>query len=140
MTRDEVATQLAEHHAAFGTRDADALAATHAPDGTFESPAHGLVRGRDAIRDVYRYWYGGFPDFSLTWDHPIVEPPRAGVFWLFEGTVAGPFFGDVKAGTHVKMQGAAEYTFGDEGIVAVRHIFDFSQLLVTAGVLKIRPT
>ena len=38
------------------------------------------------------------------------------------------------------MSGAAEFVFGDEGIVSVRHIFDFSQALVTAGVLKIKPT
>jgi hypothetical protein len=30
--------------------------------------------------------------------------------------------------------------FSDDGIVSVRHIFDFSQALVTAGVLKIKPT
>ena len=41
--------------------------------------------------------------------------------------------------TAIKMVGAAEYTFGDEGLVSVRHIFDFSAVLVTAGVLKIKP-
>ena len=140
MTRDEVATQLAEHHAAFGTRDADALAATHAPDGTFESPAHGLVHGREAIRGIYRYWYEAFPDFMLMWSTPIIEPPRAALFWRFDGTTTGPFFGDVRPGTSIKMSGAAEYVFGDEGIVSVRHIFDFSQALVAAGVLKVKPT
>ena len=38
------------------------------------------------------------------------------------------------------MSGAAEYVFGEQGIVSVRHIFDFSQALVAAGVLKIKPT
>lgn len=140
MTREEIARRLAEHQAAFASRDVDALTRTHAPEGTFESPAHGLVRGRDAIRDIYRYWYGGFPDFLLSWDSALIDPPRAAVFWTFEGTAAGPFFGDVRAGSHVKLLGAGEYTFGDEGIVAVRHIFDFSALLVSTGVLKIKPT
>jgi predicted ester cyclase len=139
MTRATVLQRLAEHQAGFLARSPDALAATHASDGTFESPAHGIVRGREAIAEVYRYWYRAFPDFMLTWGAPVIEPPRAAVFWTFEGTATGPFFGEVKAGTPIKMIGAAEYTFGDEGIVAVRHIFDFSAVLVTAGVLKIKP-
>ena len=57
----------------------------------------------------------------------------------FTGTSAGPFFGQVRPGTHVKMIGAAEYTFGDEGIVSVRHVFDFSGVLVATGVLKVKP-
>jgi predicted ester cyclase len=139
MTRAVIEERLAEHQAGFLARSPEALAATHAPDGSFESPAHGLVRGRDAIRDVYRYWYTAFPDFTLTWDAPIIEAPRAALFWKFEGTVVGPFFGDVRPGTPVKMTGAAEYVFGEEGIVSVRHIFDFSAVLVSAGVLKIKP-
>lgn len=140
MTRAEIERLLAEHAAGFAARDPERLAATHAPDGTFESPAAGLVRGRPAILDVYRYWYKAFPDFSLTWDSPLVDPPRASVFWSFEGTAAGPFFGDVRPGAHVKMVGAAEYTFTPDGIASVRHIFDFSAVLVATGVLKIKPS
>lgn len=139
MTRAEIEQRLAAHQAGFLARSADALADTHAPEGTFESPAHGVVRGRDAIRDVYIYWYRAFPDFMLQWGTPVIEPPRAAIFWDFQGTTTGPFFGEVKPGTPVRMVGAAEYTFGDEGIVAVRHIFDFSAALVSAGVLKIKP-
>jgi hypothetical protein len=75
----------------------------------------------------------------LRWGAPVIDPPKAAIFWKFEGTTTGPFFGDVRPGTPIKMIGAAEYTFGSEGIVAVRHIFDFSAVLVSAGVLKIRP-
>jgi len=139
MTRDAIEQLLADHQAGFLARDADALAATHAADGTFESPAHGVVRGRPAILEVYRYWYRAFPDFTFHWRAPVIEPPRAAVFWQFEGTATGPFFGDVKAGTVVRMAGAAEYEFGEGGIVSARHIFDFSALLVTAGVLRIKP-
>jgi predicted ester cyclase len=139
MTRAEIERQLADHQAGFLARSADALAATHTIDGMFESPAHGTVRGRDAIREVYSYWYTAFPDFLLQWSSAVIDPPRAAVFWKFEGTTMGPFFGEVKPGTPIRMEGAAEYTFGDEGIVAVRHIFDFSAVLVSAGVLKIKP-
>ena len=140
MTRGEVAQRLAEHQAGYLARSIDALTATHAPDGTFESPAHGVVRGRDAIREIYRYWYTAFPDFMLTWGNPVIESPRAAVFWTFDGTSTGPFFGEVKPGSRIRMMGAAEYTYGPDGIISVRHIFDFSAVLVSAGVLKIKPT
>jgi predicted ester cyclase len=139
MTRAAIEQLLADHQAGFLARSPDALAATHAPDGTFESPAHGRVRGREAIQRVYGYWYAAFPDFMLAWGAPIVEPPRAALFWKFHGTTTGPFFGEVHPGTPIKMLGAAEYEFNDEGIVSVRHIFDFSQVLVSVGVLKLKP-
>jgi predicted ester cyclase len=140
MDRAMVEQWLADHQAGFLARSPDLLAATHAPDGAFESPAHGIVHGREAIRAIYTYWYSAFPDFILSWGTPIIEAPRAAVFWNFEGTTAGPFFGEVRPGTSVKMSGAAEFAFSDAGIVSVRHIFDFSRALVTAGVLKIKPT
>jgi predicted ester cyclase len=140
MTRAAIEARLADHHLHFERRDADGLAADHAPRGSFTSPAHGTVHGRPAIREVYRYWYGGFPDFTLTWDAPIIEGDQAAVFWHFEGTAVGPFFGMVAAGSRVVMDGAGWYVFGEEGILSVRHVFDFSGVLVKAGVLKIKPT
>lgn len=139
MTREEIEQRLIAHQAHFELRDPALLAADHAAEGTFESPAHGSVRGRDAIRDVYKYWYGGFPDFLLRWDRPLIDGNRAALFWTFEGTAKGPFFGMVRAGTSVTMVGAAEYVFDDGGIVLARHVFDFSAVLVRTGILKIRP-
>jgi predicted ester cyclase len=143
MTREAIEQILARHQEGFLRRDAEALAATHTRNGTFESPAHGVLTGRPAIRDMYRYWYAAFPDFMLRWESPLIDPPHASFFWSFKGTSAGPFFGDVRAGTLIDMTGAAQYTLSDEGsdqgIVAARHVFDFSGVLVRAGVLKIKP-
>ena len=139
MTRAEVEAQLSRHKEAFARRDVEALTVGHTLDGTFESPAVGVVQGRDGIRDVYAYWYRAFPDFLLTWDHALIDPPHASFFWTFDGTVVGPFFGDVRPGAHVKMTGAAEYTFSPDGIVTARHVFDFSGALMKAGVLRIKP-
>jgi predicted ester cyclase len=140
MTRAGIEESLERHKAAFARRDVEALTELHAPDGVFESPAYGTVRGRDAIREVYRYWYRAFPDFLLTWDHVIIDVPRAAYFWTFEGTAEGPFFGEVRAGTRVSMIGATENLYGDAGLVSTRHVFDFSGTLVRAGVLKIKPS
>jgi predicted ester cyclase len=139
MTRAALEQVLARHKDAFARRDGEALALTHAEDGTFESPAYGLVSGRQAIRDIYRYWYAAFPDFLLTWESALIDPPRASFFWTFAGTAAGPFFGEVKVGAKVTMLGAAEYTISEAGIVVARHVFDFSGTLMRAGVLKVKP-
>ena len=89
MTRAEILSLLEEHRDAFKRRDADRLAAAHDEDGSFESPAHGVVTGRKSILEVYRYWFTAFPDLQLTWDEPIVDGNRAAIFWLFAGTSHG---------------------------------------------------
>jgi steroid delta-isomerase-like uncharacterized protein len=139
MTRDEIGALLDRHQEAFIRRDADALAAQHAEDGIFESPAHGVVRGREKIADIYRYWFTAFPDVQFRLGPPIVGDDRAAVFWSFAGTAHGPFFGIVGAGTRIEMAGAAEYVLSNGAIQSVRHIFDFSGVLMTTGVLKVKP-
>ena len=139
MTRSEIDALLGRHRASFARRDAAALAADHAEDGTFESPAHGVVRGRAGILGVYEYWFTAFPDLLLAWDSAIVDGDRAAFFWTFEGTTQGPFFGVARAGARVAMIGAADYHFGDGEILAARHVFDFSGMLIRTGVLKTRP-
>lgn len=139
MTRGAIEELLARQKAAYLQRDVEALTGCHTVDGTFESPAYGLVHGREAIRDVYRYWYRAFPDFLLTWESPLIDPPRASFFWTFDGTAEGPFFGDVRPGSKIHMIGASECECTAGGIAAIRHVFDFSGTLVRAGVLKVKP-
>jgi predicted ester cyclase len=139
MTRQEIESLLERHKDAFARRDAVALAEQHASDGTFESPAHGVVRGRAAIEGVYVYWFTAFPDLLLTWDRPVIDGERAAVFWDFDGTTDGAFFGVARRGVRLTMKGAAEYWFAGGTIRSVRHVFDFTGALVKAGVLKARP-
>lgn len=139
MLQSEIVTLLEQHHAAFARHDAAALAAQHLDDGTFESPAVGIVHGRKAIEQVYAYWFNAFPDMRFSWGPPIVDGDRAALFWILEGTVEGPFFGVPNPGTHVMVTGAAQYMFRDGGILSAAHIFDFSALLMKAGILKARP-
>jgi predicted ester cyclase len=140
MTRSEIDTLLARHQQSFASRSDARLAADHAEHGTFYSPAAGTVKGRAEIRKVYEYWLTAFPDMDFTWDTPVVEGHRVALFWQFAGTLAGPFFGGVRPGTRVKFSGAAEYVLSPDGIVSARHVFDFTGALVTAGVLKVKPT
>ena len=139
MDRADIDAFLVKHQESFARRDAKALAADHAPEGTFESPAHGMVRGRSAIEGVYRYWFNAFPDLQLTWEDAAIDGARAAVFWRFEGTTDGAFFGVEKPGIRLVMGGAADYRFADCAIASVRHVFDFTGALIKAGVLKTRP-
>jgi steroid delta-isomerase-like uncharacterized protein len=139
MLHGDISALLERHHDAFARHDAEALTSQHAADGTFESPAVGLIRGREAIAQVYRYWFTAFPDMRFTWDPPLIDGTRAALFWTLEGTIAGPFFGVPNPGTQVKASGAALYTFENGEIRAASHIFDFSAVLMKAGILKAKP-
>jgi uncharacterized protein (TIGR02246 family) len=139
MTRSEIDALLEQHRAAFDSRDAERLAAGHAENGTFTSPAAGKVTGRTQIQAVYEYWFKAFPDLEFTWDEPLVDGDRLALFWHFKGTLSGPFFGEIKLGTRVEFLGAGEYLVSPEGIVQARHVFDFTGALVNAGVLKVKP-
>jgi predicted ester cyclase len=139
MTRAEIDALLARHRAAFESRDAGRLAETHARDGTFTSPAVGTVTGRERIAEVYAYWIAAFPDIEFTWDDPLVDGRRVGLFWHFRGTLAGKFYGDVRPGTRVAFPGAALYLANPEGIESATHVFDFTGALVNAGSLKVKP-
>lgn len=139
MTRPEIDAFLAHHLQSFASQSAATIAADHSEHGTFYSPAAGTVTGRANIQKVYEYWFSAFPDMEFTWGPPIIEGDRVALFWHFGGTVAGQFFGDVRSGTRVQFDGAAEYILSPEGIVSARHLFDFTGALVTAGVLKVKP-
>lgn len=139
MTRADIERLLARHQQAFAGRSAAALTADHTESGTFYSPAVGTVTGQTEIRKVYEYWLTAFPDMEFTWRAPIIDGQRLALFWRFGGTLAGQFFGDVRPGTRVEFDGAAEYVVSPDGIVTARHLFDFTGALVAAGVLKIKP-
>jgi predicted ester cyclase len=140
MTRGEILALLDRHRDAFQSRDAVTLASHHAEEGTFESQAAGLVRGRAGIQGVYQYWLKAFPDLSFTWGEPIIDGDRVALFWHFRGTLAGEFFGHSRPGTRLEFLGAGEYAVSPSGIVSVKHVFDFTGALITAGVLKVKPS
>lgn len=140
MDRAAVEKFLARHAESFAARDASRLAADHVADGTFYSPAAGMVRGRADIYKVYDYWLTAFPDLSFSWRTAVIDGNRVALFWHFGGTVAGKFFGEVRPGTRVEFDGAVELTLSPDGIVSANHIFDFTGALIAAGVLKIKTT
>ena len=90
MTRAMVEQWLADHQA--GSWRAAPMRSRPLTRLTARSrgPAHGLVRGREAIRGIYAYWYDAFPDFMLACGACRSSSRRGRrVFWTFDGTTSG---------------------------------------------------
>lgn len=139
MTRAEIEELLRRHHQRFLEHDTVGLAAHHLADGTLESPESGVIQGRPAIELFYRFWFTAFPDLRLEWEEELIDGNRASFFWTLTGTASGPLYGVAGRGTRITAKGAAGYDFAGGGIRSARHVFDFTGVLVAAGVLKAKP-
>ena len=139
MTRDEVVAILRRRDRAWIDRDADALAADHAEDAVVESPTHGTLTTREAIRNVYAMWFDAFPDLKFIQDDLIVEGDRAALFFTSTGTHMKPFASVPATGRHVSIRGVFMMTFRDGLIVHEKRYYDSTSLLVQIGMLKAKP-
>lgn len=140
MTRDDVERFLRARDRAWLDRDPDALAAGHAEDGIVESPTHGKLTTRDAIRNVYAMWFDAFPDLRFIQDDLLVEGDRAAVFFTSTGTHMRPFASIPPTGRHMAIRGVFMMTFRDGQIAHEKRYYDSTSLLVQIGVLKTKPT
>ena len=139
MTRDEILALMGRRSAGWAARDAKALADTHAPEGTVQSPTGGLLKGRSDIERVYRIWLTAFPDIVWQPQDVVIEGDRVVVLAKLVGTHAGEFFGLPPAGRHVEVEVALVMTVVDGLIATERRIYDFTGLLVQTGVLRAKP-
>ena len=139
MKREEVQALLERRTNAWAARDAAALAATHAPDGTVDSPTGGHLKGREAIERVYRVWLTAFPDVVWQPEEIVIDGDRAVMLARMSGTHAGEFFGLSPAGRHVEAEVAVVLTVADGLVTHERRIYDFTGVLVQTGVLKAKP-
>lgn len=141
MTPEAIDALIERYREGFRRLDAEALADNHVPNGTYESPAHGKLQGRSAIEGVYRYWFTAFPDLTIEFDEIVKDADSVAVFWTFKGTQKGRFFGlpETASGKRVEMKGATLYRLNEHGIQHVQQIFDFTGVLVKAGILKVKP-
>jgi steroid delta-isomerase-like uncharacterized protein len=139
MTRDEVNAFLHRRERAWIDRDPAALADGHAPDGVVESPTHGTISGREAIRGVYATWFEAFPDLKFVHDDVVVEEDRVAVFFTSTGTNLKPFGSVPASGRHMVIRGVFLMKFRDGVIVHEKRYYDSTSLLVQLGVIKARP-
>ena len=139
MTREDVERFLARRERAWFDRDPDALAADHAENGVVESPTHGRLTGREAIRAVYATWFDAFPDLKFVRDDLVQEGDRAALFFTSTGTHMKPFATIPPTGRHIAIRGVFLMTFRDGLISHEKRFYDSTALLVQIGVLKAKP-
>jgi predicted ester cyclase len=140
MTRDEILALVKRRVAAYERRDAAALAATHAENGSVASPMGGVLEGRAEIERVYRNWFLAFPDITTLEDDLLIDGDRVVLIARAAGTHSGDLLGLPPTGRQMEVVMASLMTVADGFVVSERRIYDFTGLLVQIGVLKAKPS
>jgi steroid delta-isomerase-like uncharacterized protein len=140
MTREEVAGILQRRTDAINSHDVTALSALYSPDCMVESPmAAGTVQGRQAVIKVFQALFEAFPDVTFAPDLVVIDGNIvASAGWL-SGTYTGGFMELPPSGKTVRVPAMTISTIEAGRIVAERRVYDFTGMLVQAGVLKAKP-
>jgi len=101
-------------YAAFGERDAGAMAACYAPNATFTDPAFGDLRG-DQVRDMWRMLCSGGKDLKVEVSDVWADGESGGAHWNAWYTFA----------TRRKVHNVVDAVFEFEDGLIIRHIDDF---------------
>lgn len=124
LTSDPVALAR-RYFDAWRGRDAAAVLATLAPDGTYEDPLTGGPIGGPAFAGYLQGLWAAFPDLDFT----LGEVLRAGDervlgAWRMHGHHHGPFNGLPPTGRAVDLPGVDLIVTGDGGVRSVTGFFD----------------
>jgi steroid delta-isomerase-like uncharacterized protein len=140
MTRAELQDLAERYMDAWRGRDLVSIAAFHAVDGVVESPIYATLRGRKAIEDAARAFFGSFPDASFDVDAMVIDPPHVAAFTTTNATHMHEFFGMPGTNRHIEFRNARLMHWDERGLIAhERRIYDFTGLLVQLGVLRAKP-
>jgi len=140
MTRQQVENLFARRDNAIKNHDAAAVTTLYADDAIVESPtAGGAVRGRQAIEEVTRAWFDGFPDVTFMKTTLVIDGDR--VVWIgdINGTDTGGFMGLPPTNKPFRLPIVFFFTLEDGVIVREQRIYDFTGMLLQIGVLKAKP-
>jgi steroid delta-isomerase-like uncharacterized protein len=139
MTREELTTFAAHRHEVWNRRDAAALAAGHAADGTVTSPMFGTVHGRAAIETSYRNLFAIFADWEYIADELVIDGDTVIEMFTARATHTHEFLGMAGTGRRFQIRGALLFRFASGLIAHEERIYDFSGMLIQIGVLKAKP-
>jgi steroid delta-isomerase-like uncharacterized protein len=110
---------------AWNRREAEAVLACFAPDGSYADPlTRGPIAG-DRLRTYVARLWNAFPDLCFVADQSVsASPDRVFVSWTLTGTNAGPMNRVPPTGRQISMAGVKVMEIGPEGIVKVTGYFD----------------
>ncbi len=139
MTRQETVAFFDERQRAWDARDPEQLAASHAADGTIESPMFGQRQGRPAILESYRTLFTTFVDWQFHGDDLLIDGDRVAQTFSATATHVGEFMGLAGTNRRFRIVGVRLFTM-DGGVVRhERRLYDFTGLLIQIGVLRGKP-
>jgi steroid delta-isomerase-like uncharacterized protein len=139
VTNDDAVKFFAEQQDEWNTRDADALARRHTPDGTIVSPIFKNVRGIDEILGSYRSLFATFPDWQYFGQQVLVDGNRVAQPFRVRATHIAEFMGLPGSGRAFDIEGVRVFEMKDGLIDYERRYYDFTGLLIQLGVLRGKP-
>jgi len=115
MTDDQFQEFAQRYTDAWTSHDPEAVASFFAEGGSLAVNGGEPAVGRAAIAAVAQGFYDAFPDTVLVMDRARLAGDRGVYLWTYEGTNTGPG----GTGNEVRFSGWEQWTFGDDGLVAV---------------------
>lgn len=97
------------------------------------------IRGAPRLTQPTRRWLVSFPDMEFTLDEVLVSEDAATVVFHAHGTHRGEFLGLAATGKTLEFQGVLVQKFEDGLIRHELRMFDFTEILIRLGVLKVKP-
>lgn len=124
---------------ALNRHDTAALSTLYAADCQVESPlAAGTVQGRQALAKVNQALFDAFPDVRFDPDMILIDGATVVASGRLTGTYTGGFMDLPPNGNVVTVPVVTISTARDDEIVFERRVYDFTGMLVQAGVLRAR--
>ena len=137
MTRAGIEALVARCQEAFDQHDAVALADEHSATCVMDSLTAGAeVKGREAVANIYKAWFQGFPDLVVAPEELLVDGAWFARRYTLTGTDTGGFLGLPATGKPFRLQMVWVCETRDGQIVHSRPVYDFSGLLIQIGALK----
>jgi steroid delta-isomerase-like uncharacterized protein len=126
---------------AWNAHDADAIAATFAPAGTYSDPQVSGLDGAATGAYAAGLWES-FPDLRFEILSAEATPDaRVAAQWVMRGTNKGSFVGLPPTGREVSVPGADFISFAEDGIATVQGYFDGGALPRQLGLnVLVQPT
>jgi steroid delta-isomerase-like uncharacterized protein len=139
MAMMDIQSRLEERKDAWKRRDPVALAAGYAEDAVVSSPMFPRAEGRRAIERSFVSLFRVFPDWEISFEEACVTGSRAMQPCLVRATHMGDFMGIPGTGRRIEFQCVLIFDFQDGFIQRERRIYDFTGMLIQAGVLRGKP-
>lgn len=126
------------YFAGWNAHDAEAVARTFAPEGTYEDPTTAGVVPAHAIATVVDPLCVAFPDLMFDYGAPIGDDTRCVVEWTMRGHNRGPLRAGVNPTEQVAtLRGVDVFDLDPTGIRSVRGYFDQKSFVESFGLMAL---